>query len=86
MKIVKSFVDPDNISYEWGLGMDGILYYKYTHPYNTSIDIDLGGGISYSTSPIVPEWKPYTRESKFGVSFKTMKHILDSFGKLIVFT
>jgi hypothetical protein len=66
--------------------LDGNLYYKYTHPYNTSIDVELENGISYSTPPIVPEWKSYNRESKFGVSLKTMKHILDSFGNLIIFT
>lgn len=84
MKIIKSFVDPDNISYEWGLGMDGDLYFKYTHSYDTSIDIVIDGYVSYG-SHIIPEWKPYNKRSGFGISIKTMKHILNNFGNLIAF-
>ena len=84
MKIVKFFTDPDNTRYEWGLGLDGNLYYKYTHSYDTSIDIVLDGYVSYG-SPIIPEWKPYNKHSRFGISIQTMKLILRNFGNLIAF-
>jgi hypothetical protein len=84
MKIVKSFVDPDNPNLEWGLNADGDVCFKYSHPYNTSIDIQ-DGYYHYTTEPLIPTWEYYNQHSTFGISIKTMKYIVDNFSNLIVF-
>jgi hypothetical protein len=66
-----------NITIDWGLGNDNLLYYKWH-----SDEADIEG----TNEPWYKVWSPYNSGSDFGITLKDMKQIVKAFGHLMIWS